>query len=241
MPDLRPRVGKAVQQFSFVDALVVGLLDGAFPASHVSAAGDLGVGCGDALDGELVLIDGVMTICRADGSVGSVAPTELLPFAEVVQFEPTFTMSVENLDEIALEALIDSLLPSENLFYALRLVGVFERLTVRDASRQQRPFPGLADAVKTQRESSVGSTSGVVVGFSGPEVFQGLSVADFHLHYLDDASEFGGHVLDFALTRGELSIEAYSSFTVHLPQTDAYLAAHLEELDADAQIRAAEG
>jgi acetolactate decarboxylase len=241
MSDLRPRAGKAVEQFSFIDALVVGLFDGAFTAADVVAAGDLGLGCGDALDGEVVLIDGVMTICRADGTVAPVAGSDLLPFAEVVRFEPTFTTSVDHLDEVALEALIDSLLPSTNLFYAVRLVGSFERMSVRDASRQQHPFPGLAEAVKTQRESTVSTTTGAIVGFSGPDVFQGLSVADFHLHYLDDAREFGGHVTDFVLTSGELAIEAYSTFTVHLPQTESYLKADLDDLDADAQIRAAEG
>jgi acetolactate decarboxylase len=238
--DLRPRAGKAIHQFSFVDALVVGLYEGAFAASEIADVGDLGVGCGDALDGEFVLLDGVMSICRGDGRVDPVAPEELLPFAEVARFEPTFTTSVADLDEAGFEALVESLVPSANLFYALRVDGEFERMTVREATRQQHPFPGLAEAVKSQHENTVDSTRGTIVGFKGPDVFQGLSVADFHLHYLDEARGFGGHVMDFRLSSATLSIEAYAGFSLRLPETESYLDAELDDIDADAAIRAAE-
>ena len=239
-PSLRPRPGTAVQQFSFVDALVAGLYEGAFPASDVLAAGDLGVGCGDALDGELVLLDGVAYLCRGDGEVIPVQPDDLLPFAEVVRFAPTLTLPLDALDEKAFEALVDDLVPSDNLFYAIRVEAEFERMTVREATRQQRPFPGLAEAVKSQHENTVGATTGTMLGFKGPDVFQGLSVADFHLHYLDEARGFGGHVMDFALVRGTLTMEAYAGFHLRLPQVESYLDAELDDMSADEAIRQAE-
>jgi len=248
----RPTPGKAIQQFSFVDALVAGLFDGAFPASRVSAHGTLGVGCGDALDGELVLLDGALHVCRADG-VSPVEPDARLPFAEVVDFAPTFHQQLSGpLSEADFEQLVDALVPSHNLFYAIRLDGVFDSLTVREAQKQERraaqagesgqqhPFPGLAEAVKSQHESTVGETTGTLLGFKGPDVFQGLSVADYHLHYLADDKLFGGHSMDFQLRSGTLSIEAYSSFTVHLPDVDSYLDAELDNVDADEAIRQAE-
>lgn len=236
---LLPRRGTAVHQFSFVDALVAGLYDGAFSVADVTALGDLGVGCGDSLDGEFVLIDGVGYLCRAEG-VQRVDPTALLPFAEVVRFRPTFTAPLADLSEKQFEALIESLVPSNNLFYAIRVDADFDTMTVREAQRQQRPFPGLADAVKDQHESSVGHTAGTMVGFKGPDVFQGLSVADFHLHYLDESREFGGHVMDFALRSGTLTIEAYAGFSLRLPQVASYLEADLDDIDADEAIRQAE-
>ena len=75
--DLSPRPSVVLHQFSFVDALVAGLYEGAFRASDVLGAGDFGVGCGDALDGEIVLLDGVMHLCRGDGQVVDVAPDAL--------------------------------------------------------------------------------------------------------------------------------------------------------------------
>ena len=238
---LRPRPGKAIWQFSFIDALVAGLFDGAFRAADVAAHGDFGVGCGDALDGELLLLDGVIYLCSGDGKVRVVGADEQLPFAEVVAFEPTLTQSISGLDEAGFERLVEQLVPSDNLFYALRVDGAFSRMTVREAVRQAKPYPGLADAVKNQHENTVGATSGTLVGFKGPDVFQGLSVADFHLHYLDDARLFGGHVLDFELATATLSIEAYSTFTLRLPEVDSYLRAELDDLESDDAIRSAEG
>jgi len=237
---LRPRAGTAIQQFSFVDALVAGLFDGAFDASVISATGTLGVGCGDALDGELVLIDGDLFVCRADG-VSKVSPTDRIPFAEVVDFQPTFTRVLDGpVTEAAFEELVDGLVPSHNLFYAIRLDGTFDSLTVREAVRQQKPFRGLAEAVGDQHESTSGPTEGTLLGFKGPDVFQGLSVADYHLHYLASDRSLGGHAMDFVLREGTLSIEAYANFTVRLPEIESYLTAELDDIEADAAIRAAE-
>jgi len=237
---LAPRKGAAVHQFSFVDALVAGLYEGAFRASEVLSAGDLGVGCGDALDGELVLLDGTAYLCRGDGEVIRVLPDALLPFAEVVTFRPTLTVDLPPLDEKGFEAFVDDLVPSGNLFYAIRVEAEFGRMTVREAVRQQQPFPGLAEAVKSQHENTVAATSGTMLGFKGPDVFQGLSVADYHLHYLDGARGFGGHVMDFALTGGTLTMEAYADFHLRLPQVASYLDAELDDMSADEQIRDAE-
>lgn len=238
---LTPRPGKAVHQFSFVDALVAGLYEGAFEASVVVDHGDLGLGCGDALDGELVLLDGRLVVCRADGTISAVPLAERIPFAEVVRFEPTDRHAVQNLGEKQFESFVESVVPSDNLFYALRVRADFASMTVREAARQQRPFRGLAEAVRDQRESTHGATRGTMVGFKGPDVFQGLSVADFHLHYVDDSGEFGGHVLDFELVEGTVELEAFSTFTLHLPEVDSYLDAELDAISADEAIRQAEG
>lgn len=239
--DLSPRPSGVLHQFSFVDALVAGLYEGAFRASDVLGAGDFGVGCGDALDGEIVLLDGVMHLCRGDGQVVDVAPDALLPFAEVSRFTPTHTETVADLTELDFDALVDSLTPSSNLFYGIRVDGVFERMTVREAVRQQQPYRGLAEAVKGQHEDTSAHTTGTLIGFRGPDVFQGLSVAEFHLHYINDARTFGGHVMDFRLRSGMLALEAYDTFTLHLPEVASYLSAPLRRHDSDAEIRQAEG
>lgn len=240
--DLRPRAGKAVQQFSFIDALIAGLYDGAFAMSEVLQHGDLGVGCGDALDGELVLLDGTAYLCRSGGEVVVMTADDVVPFAEVVRFEPVGSRQlVGPLGQGAVDALLESIVPSDNLFYALRIDGRYDRMTVREPVRQEHPFRGLADAVKDQHERTVTQTSGTMLGFKGPDVFQGLSVADLHLHYLDEDRAFGGHVLDFDLVEATLSVEAYAGFNLRLPEVDSYLTAHLDHIDSDSVIRRVEG
>jgi acetolactate decarboxylase len=65
-------------------------------------------------------------------------------------------------------------------------------------------------------------------------------VADFHLHYLDEARAFGGHVMDFELVEATLSIQTFATFTLRLPEVESYLEAELDDMDADEAIRQAE-
>jgi acetolactate decarboxylase len=239
---LHPRDGKAIHQFSFVDALVAGLYQGAFSAAEIGRRGDFGLGCEEALDGELVILDGEFFVCRGDGSVSTIGAHDRLPFAEVAQFEPTLERPITGShDEHDLEALIAALMPSQNLFYAVRFDGEFDSVTVRETVRQEAPFRGLADAVKDQRESTRSSIRGTLLGFIAPEVFQGLSVADFHLHFIDDARSFGGHALHFIAGTGVLRVEAFAEFTLHLPQVASYLDAALEHTNSNDAIKLAEG
>src|ERR1700709_715396 len=117
---LRPAIAVNITQFSVIHALMAGLYDGVFPARQILEKGDFGIGCGHALNGELVFLDGQIFRCTSDGSVSVVDETELVPFAEVSQFAPTLSVSLGQngpLDRDEFESLVTSLMPSRNLFY----------------------------------------------------------------------------------------------------------------------------
>ena len=48
-------------------------------------------------------------------------------------------------------------------------------------------------------EYSRDNVAGTIVGFWTPEIFHGVSVAGYHLHFLSDDLTFGGHVMDFVI------------------------------------------
>ena len=52
---------------STIDALLQGVYDGSVSFDELAAHGDLGIGCGDRLDGELVGVDGEWYLVRTDG------------------------------------------------------------------------------------------------------------------------------------------------------------------------------
>ncbi|WP_172582995.1 acetolactate decarboxylase [Subtercola boreus] len=230
-----------IHQFSVVNALMAGLYDGSFPAREVLAAGDFGVGCGNALNGELVVIDGQIFRCTDDGNVTRGDPDELLPFAEVVAFAPTASHEFSaRLDRTGLEAWITALAGNPNQFYAIRVDGEFEHMLVREPVRQHHPYRPLAEVMSTQREMTLPTTTGSLVGFWAPPIFQGISVAGYHLHYLDDARTHGGHTLDYTLSRGTLHLQPLAGITLRLPTTPAYAAATLISPTSDADIRRVE-
>lgn len=239
----RSRPEKTIEQFSLVDALVAGLFDGVFTVEEVGRRGDFGVGCGDHMDGELVLLDGVFRLFHGDGTVTTLSPSETLAFAEVVEFAPSQSELLETVPTLeALLAEVDSRVPSPNLFYAVRFAGHFAEVSLREARRQSKPYLPLAQAVHDQRENTVTDVRGTLVGFIAPSVFQGISVSGAHLHFVSDDGLVGGHVLGVAAATGELAIETCTGLTVRLPLSPEFLAASLDEAaaGADEAIRHAE-
>ncbi len=239
----RMRAEKAIEQFSLVDALLAGLFDGVFPVSAIRKRGTLGLGCGDHMDGELVVLGDDFRLFHGDGSMTLLPPDAELAFAEVVDFEPESTALLEAVPD--LETLLDEVrgrVPSANLFHAVRFDCHLGSVSLREAKRQSKPYLPLAEAVHDQREVVVEDVAGTLLGFVAPTVFQGVTVAGAHFHFVDVTGQIGGHVLGLTEANGELQLETYSAVTVRLPHSLDYLEADLdlEATEADRAIRHAE-
>ena len=65
---------------------------------------------------------------------------------------------------------------------------------------------GFAEIAAHQPEYHAEHISGTIVGFWTPELFHGVSVAGYHLHFLSDDHQFSGHVMDFVMKNGEVEI-----------------------------------
>ena len=64
------------------------------------------------------------------------------------------------------------------------------------------PDTKFADVATHQPEYSRDNVVGTIVGFWTPEIFHGVSVAGYHLHFISDDLTFGGHVMDFVIKEG---------------------------------------
>jgi acetolactate decarboxylase len=100
---------------------------------------------------------------------------------------------------------------------AFRIEGQFSSMKVRSVNRQVRPYPPLAEVVKTQSVWTLKEVRGTLVGFWFPESLRHLNVPGYHFHFISDDRSAGGHVLDLALTRGQAQMEALETVTVALP------------------------
>jgi acetolactate decarboxylase len=114
-------------------------------------------------------------------------------------------------------------------------------VSTRTVAKQTAPYKGLVEATESQSVQEFVDVAGSMVGIRAPDSAQGMTVAGYHFHFIDDARSRGGHVLDFTLTRGSLSIDQDAGFHVELPQTPEFMAASLAEHDIDTEIAAAEG
>lgn len=231
-----------VYQYSTISALLDGVYDGAATVADILQHGDFGLGTFNHLDGEMVILDGVCYRLRADGTATRAAPTDRTPFAAVTRFHRDFEIPIKaRTDRAAVTAAIDQRIASTNLIYAIRVTGHFADLHTRTVMEQHEPYPPLTQATEGQAETRFTDVQGTLVGFRTPDFEQGISVAGYHLHFLDDDRTAGGHVLDFTLERGDLAVSGASQLHLSLPTSGAFLQARLSADDMGDQITKAEG
>lgn len=231
-----------VYQFSTISALLEGVYDGDVTVADLLRHGDFGLGTFNHLDGEMVVLDGECYRLRADGSASRAAATDRTPFAAVTRFHTDFEIPIQTLTRRTdLTSAIDRQIKSPNLIYAIRVDGQFRELHTRTVMAQQPPYPPLTKATEEQSETVFTDVSGTVVGFRTPDFEQGISVAGYHLHFLNNESSAGGHILDFTLDRGTVAISGASQLHLSLPRSGAFLDAQLSGGDLAERISKAEG
>jgi acetolactate decarboxylase len=231
-----------VFQNSTINALLEGVYDGSMTFGELRRHGDFGLGTFNALDGEMIAFDGNFYQIKADGIASPVADAQRTPFATVLFFRPTVRRSLDApLDHEHLQTLLDGLMEGPNLFYAVRVDGRFASVTTRSVPRQHRPYPPLAEVAKTHPVFHLQDVAGTLAGFRFPDFARGLNVPGFHLHFLTEDGKAGGHVLDLALTRGELSVDASTNLHLELPTDPAFLHAALSHDHGDELDRAERG
>jgi acetolactate decarboxylase len=231
-----------VFQNSTINALLEGVYDGSMTYGELRRHGDFGLGTFNALDGEMIAVDGGFFQIKSDGVAYPVSDGQRTPFATVLFFRPTLRWPLNGpFDYVRFQALVDGLMEGPNLFYAVRVDGRFKSVTTRSVPRQENPYPPLAEVAKTQPVFHLEGVSGTLAGFRFPDFARGLNVPGFHFHFLTADRRAGGHVLDLVLTRGELAIDASARFHLELPIDPTFLHADLGHDRDDALDQAERG
>jgi len=222
-----------IYQTAPIDALLVGVYDGDYPVGDLKQYGDIGIGTLNALDGELVCVDGQMFQVRVDGKVYPVADSTLTPLATVTWLDRDITLkavSAANLAEFT--CMLDCALPSSNLFYAVRADGEFAYVKTRSVPKQQKPYRLLVEVAKDQAVFEFKHVKGTLVGFRCPPFVKGINVPGYHFHFLTDDRKGGGHVLDLRVTGLEVILDSSDSIYLALPRHGDFTSA---DLSADRQ------
>lgn len=229
-----------VFQYATINSLLAGVFDGDLTVAELKRHGDLGIGTFNALDGELMALDGRFYQIRSDGHVYPATDAMRTPFATVTHFAPTRTLVLTNVASLhALEQELDRLLPNKNAFHAFRIEADVEQLKARAVPRQQPPYPSLADAAKKQSVFDLRNITGTFVGFRTPDFMQGLNVPGYHLHFLTADRQAGGHVLDCVIRRAEVQVAETTQFLMNLPGAGAFQQTDLAR-DRAAELRQVE-
>ena len=231
----------SVYQTSTIAALLAGVYDGTVTISELLTHGDFGLGTFNHLDGEMVILDGVCYHLRADGTVTVATGAEQTPFAAVTHFHAQRELPIATpTTRDALTALVDETVGSENVGVSIRISGTFESVLTRTVGEQKKPYPPLVEATASQAQNTITAATGTIAGYRTPKFEDEISVAGYHLHFIDDAHRQGGHVLDFVLSSGKVEIAPISELHLSLPSTEEFLDADMST-DVAADEKKAEG
>ena len=206
-----------------VNALVEGLYEQKIPFTQVKQHGDFGLGTFDDLDGEMVMLDGEIYQITGTGRVNRVDEQARTPFACVTFYRPLSRDRLETpMPYDDFQVWLDGLLPSPNIFYAVRIEGRFSYLKVRSVPKQENYRP-LVEVTQEQTVFEYSEIEGTLAGFFTPGFLSSVSVPGWHLHFLSADRQHGGHLLECRPAGVDVGVQMLSTLELALPMSLDFL------------------
>lgn len=236
---------ETLNQVSVLQSLVQGDFLGSVTVAELKRLGDVGIGTFHALDGELIMLDGVVYQARGDGRVVIAPDDATVPFADVtfiddeIPFAPVCPCDLEGL-----RSQLDAVVARENpnLFYMAVLSCRLDELTVRSARPQPQNQSPLAEVMKTAQVAfTYAPIAGTLVALYCPQFMSSLNMPGWHFHFVSDDGTRGGHVLRLRLREGRGNLDQTRSFNMILPDADTAFARQDLTRDQSRAIAAVEG
>ena len=217
-------------QFGLASAFLMGLYDDHFTFKRLAEHGDFGHGTFNAIEGEMIAIDGIFYRADVDGNISAVLPDQLTPIATVTHFKPDNIIQLHNItDFTGFKNQIIPYLRKQNTIHAIRIDAMFESILARSEHPQIKPYqnePIEISMPKLQRSFVLENVQASMMGFFVPDVYKTIVLAGFHFHCINDARTKGGHVFDFKFKRGTVSLQYCTELCVVLP-----LSAQFDHID----------
>jgi len=212
-------------QTSMINALDKGIAEGEMTIKNLKQHGDFGLGTFNAIDGELIGVDGNFYRMDVDGAAQPADDALKTPYAFATFFEPDKRVSLDDIkDYKELKQQIDNLLPTKNIFYAIKIKGTFKYIKIRSFTKFKRPYPNLKDMFKNQTLTEFRDVQCIFVGFRCPSYVKSSSPG-YHFHFITEDKKAGGHVLECHLEKAVVEIDYTRSYQLELPESEEFFRA----------------
>ena len=234
---------ESIYQVALLQSLAQGYFDGSITVADLKEHGDTGIGTFDGLNGEMIVLNGVVYQAIGDGSVVIPADDETVPFSNVTFFEEDLTLPLSDIpDMAALQASLNEYVDEHgaNLFYMVKVPGTFSSIKVRSEFKQEKPYRNLDVALAAdQNEFDFKHITGTMVGLYCPDYMGDLNSVGWHFHFLTEDLSQGGHVLQVSVEEATALLDATPGFELYLPEDEAFQNMELSK-DMDEAIHKAE-
>lgn len=221
-----------IYQVALLQSLTLGQYDGFIKVKQLKKKGDTGIGTFDKMDGELIMLDGIVYQVLSDGSVVEAVDDTKVPFGDVTFFSEDFSAEVQARSLLELQDHLTAIISDYgiNAFYMVKLTGRFNAVVVRSEHPQRRPYPPLDEVMSKQTVFELHNISGTVVAFYCPPFMEGQNTVGWHSHFLSDDKKHGGHILELSTDTLMAHFDKASEYEMVLPDDDEF---HDLDLGAD--------
>ena len=216
----------SMYQVSLMQAFMHGEYNGVITVGDLKSHGDIGLGTFEGVNGEMIVLDGVVYQAAADGSINVMADNETIPFATITKFDEDGKIdSITAKDFNDLTSQLDKTIEKygTNNMYVIKIKGDFSNITVRSVEKQEKPYKEFTEvAAVDQKVFNHTDQTGTIVAVYFPEYMKELNMHGWHLHFLSDDKTKGGHVLGFNNLKGSGQIDEIHEFNMILPTDDTF-------------------
>lgn len=231
----------SLYQVATISSLLEGVYDSDVGLEGIINKNSLGIGTFNSLDGEMILLDGVLYKAKSDGKIYLMPKNVKTPFASFVDFSCEQKFNIENVQTFnQLKTVIDRNLHLVNSLYAFKIEGDFDFIKVRSVPKQKKPYLPLVEVAKKQAVFVKENIKGTIVGFKLPDFMKGLNVPGYHFHFISSDKSFGGHILDLRASFLKVEADRKNEFLLHLPNNLAFQKAKIEIDNKDEQLQQVE-
>ena len=218
--------------YSIWEAFVNKIYDGTLTAEELKQKGTIGLGSYNALDGELIMLDGVLYEALGDGAVIVVKDTTKIAYANTAFYTEDKALTITNAKNSKdLRTQLNEQLGSKNFFYAFKIHGTFNTLKLGGVPKQTKPYTqGLDILIPNRPVFNTKKNTGTMVGFYCPDFIGKINVAGYHFHFISDDKKSAGHVMEFSNASNlKGGFKKLAKYQFELPETPAYESVDLEK------------
>jgi acetolactate decarboxylase len=206
-------------------ALNRGVYDGDVTVGDLKRQGDFALGTFNAIEGELVGLDGKYYQIGSGGKIKPANDAMSTPNTTVTFFKADKVIAIDKpMSYQELQQYLNGRLPTQNIYYAIKLNGTFDSIKARSLTKLSQPYPSTSYSIITQNEPTFdfNNIAGTMVIIVTPTHLGEISYPGYHAHFISSDGKNGGHVIDGSIARGQAEVDFLPNFTVNLPQNSMF-------------------
>jgi len=220
-----------VYQNAPITALLNGVMNDDFKVGEIKQHGNFGLGTFNGVDGEMIILNGIVYRVDFSGKVSIPKSSTETPFVTETFFHAdTIFYLKKPLGLSDFDSIIDKVLPSKNIICAIKVEGMFDSVKTRSEEKQTAAYSSLAEILKDQSVFNFKDIEGTIAGFYFPSYMENINAAGYHFHFISKDKKHGGHVLNLKTGPVKIEIEFIKTFEMRMPATMDFYSKNFEKL-----------